>query len=100
MFFRFSRRPAASHHDAHAQHKMSCTSLCCARSGSRVEVVEVCGCEHEASKLRDLGLREGAVVTIVRHGDPLLVRVDNARFGIGEAAAMNVLCEYVDERIA
>jgi Fe2+ transport system protein FeoA len=82
---------------AHDQHKLDCTSLCCAKSGSRVCITEMCGCEHEAAKLRDLGVREGAVVTVVRHGNPLLVRVDGARFGIGEAAAMNVLCEYVTE---
>lgn len=83
--------------NAHEAHKLLCTSLCCAKSGSRVCVTEMCGCEHEAAKLRDLGVREGAVVTVVRHGDPLLVRVDNARFGIGEAAAMNVLVEYLPE---
>lgn len=83
--------------DHHAQHELTCTSLCCARSGARVCVTEICGCEHEAAKLRDLGVREGAVVTVVKHGNPLLVRVDDARFGIGENAAMNVLCEYIAE---
>ena len=94
MFKRlFLRRPLR---DAHHQHQLHCTSLCCAKGGARVCVVEICGNEEEATRLRDLGVREGAQVTIVRAGNPLLVRVEGARFGIGEAAAQNVLCEYVD----
>lgn len=80
---------------AHTDHKQSCTSLCCARPGARVCVTEICGCEHEAAKLRDLGVREGAVVSLMAHGNPLLVRVDGARIGISECAAENVLCEYL-----
>jgi Fe2+ transport system protein FeoA len=81
---------------AHDAHKMNCTSLCCAKSGSKVCVTEICGCELEASKLRDIGIREGAVVQVVRHGNPILVRVEDARFGVGENAAINVMCEYVN----
>ena len=95
----FLRRPLRqARHDAHHEHKAHCTSLCCARSGARVSITEICGCEAEAAKLRDLGVREGAQVTVVRAGNPLLVRVEGARFGIGEAAAQNVLCEYVGAR--
>lgn len=90
----FLRRPL---HDAHAHHKTHCTSLCCARSGACVSVTEICGCEEEAAKLRDLGVREGALVTVVRAGNPLLVRVEGARFGIGELAAQNVMCETVEK---
>ena len=82
---------------AHDDHKLTCTSLCCARPGVRVCVTEICGCEHEAAKLRDLGVREGAVVSLMAHGDPILVRVDGARIGISECAAENVLCEYLCE---
>ena len=81
---------------AHEIHRANCTSLCCARSGSRVCVMQIEGCESEAAKLRDLGIREGAVVHVVRHGNPTLVRVEDARFGIGEGAAQCVLCEYVN----
>jgi Fe2+ transport system protein FeoA len=50
------------------------------------------GDANEAERLRDLGLREGATVTVLRDGDPLMVRVDDARFGIGRAAAEKILC--------
>ncbi|BCM93693.1 hypothetical protein IAD21_05584 [Abditibacteriota bacterium] len=78
-------------------HKLTCTSLCCARPGARVCVTEICGCEQEAAKLRDLGVREGAVISLMGHGDPILVRVDGARIGISECAAENVLCEYLPD---
>ena len=81
------------HHDS--EHEGHCTSLCCAKRGETVLVTSLCGCEDAAAKLRDLGVREGVRVTVVRDGDPLLVRVDGARFGIGRVAAMNVLCNIV-----
>lgn len=86
------RRP--SEHELHEAH---CMSLCCARSGQCVRVTEfACACDEEAAKLRDLGLREGVVVTVLRHGDPLMVRIDDARFGIGRKAATGVLCDALD----
>jgi len=89
----FPRRAAKK--SAHDDHKTSCTSLCCARPGARVCVLEIGGSELEACKLRDLGVREGAVVSLLSHGDPILVRVDGARIGLAESAAQNVLCEYL-----
>ena len=79
----------------HAEHEAHCMSLCCARSGQSVCVLSLVGACDEAARLRDLGLREGATVTVLRHGDPLMVRVDDARFGIGRTAAENVLCGLV-----
>ena len=34
--------------------------------------------------------------TVLRDGDPLVVKIDEARFGIGRSAAMNVLCQIVE----
>ena len=81
--------------DHDLEHEAHCTSLCCAKRGDTMLVTSLCGCEDAAAKLRDLGVREGVRVTVVRDGDPLLVRVDGARFGIGRVAAMNVLCNFV-----
>ena len=91
----FKMRAAAQ--SAHHDHQTSCTSLCCARPGARVCVLEVGGVEVEACKLRDLGIREGAIVSLLSHGNPILVRVDGARIGIAESAAQNVMCEYLPE---
>lgn len=81
--------------DEHENHEAHCMSLCCARSGQTVCVSQLVGECNEAACLRDLGLCEGAKVTVLRHGETLLVRVDEARFGIGRKAAENVMCELV-----
>ena len=82
------RRQDADHHD----HELNCTALCCAKSGQCAVVAHLVGDADEAARLRDLGVREGALVTVLRDGETLLVAVDDARFGIGRAAAQNVLC--------
>jgi Fe2+ transport system protein FeoA len=51
----------------------------------------------EAAQLRDLGVREGAELTVLREGDPLLIGADGARFGIGRSAAMHVFCRIVEQ---
>lgn len=91
MIFR-SKRIAS---DAHHQHELTCTSLCCAKSGQRLCVKELCGAEIECAKLRELGVREGANITVLRHGSPILIGIEGARFGIGQGAATNVLCDVV-----
>jgi Fe2+ transport system protein FeoA len=79
-------------HEEHGQHEMHCTALCCAKSGQSACILHLVGKDDEAARLRDLGLCEGARVTVLRDGDPLVVRAGDARFGIGRSAAMNVLC--------
>lgn len=83
--------------DDHAAHEQDCTALCCAKSGQSACVTQLIGDAHEAARLRDLGLREGARVTVLRDGDPLMVKIESARFGIGRAAAMNVLCDLDED---
>ena len=94
MFFSKRRR---AQHDAHHEHEINCLSLCCARNGQRVCVKQLAGCAEECSRLRDLGVREGAVVTVLKHGSPMVVRIDGARYGLGQSAATNVICEVVAE---
>lgn len=80
----------------HELHEANCEALCCARSGQRATVLRFApGC-READRLREMGVREGATVQVLRDGDPLMVRVEDARFGIGRQAAMQVLCELGD----
>ena len=81
--------------DEHADHELHCTSLCCAHNGQRARVLDLVNDCDEAARLRDLGLHEGATVTILRHGDPMVVRVDDTRFGIARKAAEKVLCELL-----
>ena len=81
----------------HHEHLMGCSSLCCTPSGEKARVFCFMGDPQCAARLRDLGVVEGAEVSVLRNGDPLLVRVGDARFGIGRSAAMNVLCHATDE---
>lgn len=83
-------------HDEHHQHELDCTALCCAKSGQCAVVSRFVGDEDEAERLRDMGVREGAIVTVLRDDDPLIIKVDEARIGVGRAAAMNVLCQIVE----
>ncbi|PQV65413.1 Fe2+ transport system protein FeoA [Abditibacterium utsteinense] len=92
MIFR-SRRAAKAL--AHHEHEIGCTSLCCAKSGQSLCVTRLCGGANECAKLRELGVREGALVTVLQHGTPILIRIDGARFGIGQSAAENVLCDVI-----
>jgi len=92
MFSRLRKKRAE--HEIHQEH---CTALCCAKRGQRMSVVRFGGDAQEAARLRDIGVREGVTVTVLRDGDPLLVKVDDARFGIGRAAAMSVLCRFCEE---
>ena len=87
------RRRAEAHH----AHELDCTSLCCAPCGACARVVRFTGDDHQAARLRDLGVIEGAQVSVLRDGDPLLVKVGDARFGIGRSAANHVLCQLCDE---
>lgn len=92
MFIKKWRLKQKEHH-AHEAH---CSALCCARAG-QCAVVSHINCEaSEAARLRDLGVREGAIVTVVRDGDPLVIGVEDARFGIGRSAAMNIFCQVVE----
>ena len=88
--------PKLNRNEEHHLHEEHCAALCCARRGQSVTVLSFAGEAGQATCLRELGLREGAVVTVLRDGDPLMVRVADARFGIGRAAAMTVLCRILD----
>jgi Fe2+ transport system protein FeoA len=82
--------------EEHHAHELDCTALCCAQNGQCAVVAHLVGDESESERLRDLGVREGAIVTVLRDGDPLVIKIDEARFGIGRSAAMNVLCQIVE----
>lgn len=92
MLARLKRKLKRARHDEHHEHELNCEALCCAKNGQSACILHLSGSADEAARLRDLGLCEGARVTVLRDGDPLVVRAGDARFGIGRAAAMNVLC--------
>ena len=92
MIFRSRRAKIAAHHE----HAIGCTSLCCAKNGQNLCVTQLCGGANECAMLRELGVREGALVTVLQHGTPILIHIDGACFGIGQSAAQNVLCDVIN----
>lgn len=65
--------------------------LAACREGRRAVVVSL-GCdEREACRLRQLGLFEGAAVTVVDARDGLLLDVRGSRLGLAAALAATVL---------
>lgn len=96
----FRTRRALQKAVAHHEHEIGCTSLCCAKNGQKLCVTRLCGLAGESAKLRELGIREGAHLTVLQSSTPgktpMLIRIDGARFGIGQSAAENVLCDIVN----
>jgi Fe2+ transport system protein FeoA len=87
---------AQSTQPSSAEHRASCTALCCARNGDSVCVAALVGNCSEAARLREMGLCEGARVQVLRHGNPLVVRVADARLGLAHAVAERVMCVPVE----
>lgn len=91
-FWCFSKSRVVEDHEAHAA---NCTALCCAKSGECACITQLVAEHDEAERLRDMGIHEGVTVTVLRDGDPLIVRVGECRLGIGRAAAMKIMCELL-----
>lgn len=89
--FSWRRTAVLEHH----QHEAHCTALCCAKSGECACITALLAEHDEAERLRDMGIHEGVTVTVLRDGDPLLVRIGDCRIGLGRAAAMKVMCELL-----
>ncbi|MEO6906266.1 MAG: FeoA family protein [Abditibacteriaceae bacterium] len=85
----FAKRRAVSGHEAH------CTALCCAKCGQCACITELLADHSEAERLRDMGIHEGVMVTVLQDGDPLLVRIGECRIGLGRVAAEKILCELI-----
>ncbi len=72
-------------------HRASCSALCCAERGDCVLVRFLLGSASESARLREMGLCEGARLQVLRHGNPLVVRVADSRLGLAHAVAERVL---------
>lgn len=64
----------------------ACPLAACAR-GCRVSVLQLDCEDQEARRLRNLGLFEGALATVVDAQDGLLLEVRGARLAVGAALA-------------
>ena len=67
------------------------TSFC---DGCSLKVCLVSGCAEE--RLRDLGIREGAHVEVVRNSEELIVRIEGCRIGLRRDMATDILAIPTD----
>jgi len=72
-------------------------------TGSRGEVLSICGCRESACRLRRMGLREGVVVEVMSSHDPVMLRFEGCRLAVGREMLRGVTicrcgCEKEDEQ--
>jgi Fe2+ transport system protein FeoA len=49
--------------------------LDCLQPGRTAEISQLTGCPDHVQRLQEMGLREGTLVQMVRHGRPCIIRV-------------------------
>ncbi len=49
--------------------------LDCLPPGRTAEISQLAGCPEHVQRLQEMGLREGTLVKMVRHGRPCIIRV-------------------------
>jgi len=57
--------------------------------GCLLKIHSVCGSSQK--RLREMGLREGACVKMVKNSEDLIVRLDTCRIGLCRDTATNIL---------
>ncbi len=62
------------------------TSYC---DGCEIRIFSVCGLRQE--RLREMGLREGVCIEMVKNSEDLIVRLDGCRIGLCRDAAADIL---------
>lgn len=62
------------------------TSFC---DGCTLKICSVYGCAQD--RLRDVGIREGAQVEMLKNSDELIVRIESCRIGLRRDMAADVL---------
>ncbi len=67
------------------------TAFC---DGCPLKIHSVCGCAQD--RLRDIGLREGAHIELIRNSEKLIVRIDGCRIGLRRDMAMDILAVPTD----
>ena len=60
-------------------------------AGQTAVIESVMGASDDAHRLREIGLRDGATVQMIRQGNPCLVRLDGQKLGLRSDALASVL---------
>ena len=64
-------------------------------SGSRAVVQHIDGTDEALRRLMAMGLCVGREIEVVRHGNPLILRLLGARIGVSGRLARRVVVEHV-----
>jgi len=67
------------------------TSFC---DGCALKIYSVCGGAQE--RLRDMGIREGACVEMIKNSEDLIVRIEGCRIGLRRDMAVNIFAIPAD----
>ena len=60
------------------------------------QIISVCGGHHFKEEMRNLGIREGKIVTILgRNGHKTLIEVEGKKYAIGKGRAQKIFCKKV-----
>lgn len=69
-----------------------------ARVGEKVQVIEIDGGRKATNRLMELGIMEGVTVDIANNGGgPLILKVGNSKFALGQGIAMKIKVKKIEE---
>lgn len=74
----------------------TCRTLADGRAGWRLRVDAIHENDDDGCRLRELGLYEGTLVTVVSHGDPIILSIFSNRFAVCARCARHVEVSVVE----
>ncbi len=64
--------------------------------GVTARVAQVEGCDDEVARLAELGLHDGAIVSVIRRGSPCIIQVNTSRICVRTSRDLTVLVSPID----
>ena len=74
---------------------MDIVPLDCLQAGETGRIADVEGCAETVTRLAEIGLRNGALVRMVRTGSPCILALDNQRLSFRPEECTHVFVEVV-----
>ena len=62
-------------------------------SGDRARVMQILGCPEQVQRFKEMGIRDGAEIQMVRSGTPCIIRTEMQTLCIRGSELLNVLVE-------
>lgn len=74
---------------------MDIVPLDCLQTGETGRIADIEGCAETVTRLAEIGLRNGALVRMVRTGSPCILALDNQRLSFRPEECTHVFVEVV-----